>query len=57
MRRILVLTEKHGTRYFDASTDKLLAQASLLVLNARFDDGTHGSYKPSEFKIQSKATP
>ena len=39
MKRILVLTEKHGYRYFDASTDKLLAQAALLVLKERQEDG------------------
>jgi len=39
MKRILVLEEKHGTRHFDASTDKLLAQAALSVLKARFDEG------------------
>ena len=47
MKRILVLEEKHGNRYFDASTDKLLAQASLIVLKERYEEG--GWYfKPSE---------
>lgn len=38
-RRILVLTEKHGTRYIAADTDEDLGKAALRILKERTKDG------------------
>ena len=38
-RRILVADEKHGTRYFDASTFELLDAACRKLLKQRLDEG------------------
>jgi hypothetical protein len=39
MNRILVAHEKHGDRYFDASTDELLDAAAIFLLADRHNDG------------------
>lgn len=39
MQTILVAREKHGDRYFDASTPELLAAASLKLLRERMKEG------------------
>jgi hypothetical protein len=36
-QRILVLYEKHGSRYYDAGTDEALRAAALAVLRDRLD--------------------
>lgn len=47
MMQILIAKEKHGKRYFDASTLELLASASLTLLRERMEDGTYR--KPDSF--------
>jgi hypothetical protein len=37
--RIIVAHEKHGERYFDATTDEAWAQVSLRVLTDRWNEG------------------
>jgi hypothetical protein len=44
MNRVLVFTEKHRTRYFDASTDELLESACLKILRERNELGYY--YEP-----------
>lgn len=39
MKQILIAKEKHGTRYFDASTPELLAESAFRLLKERWDDG------------------
>jgi hypothetical protein len=38
-KQILIAKEKHGTRYFDASTPELLAESAFKLLKERWDDG------------------
>lgn len=45
--QILIAKEKHGKRYFDASTPELLAGACLTLLRERMEDGTYR--KPDSF--------
>lgn len=37
--RILVLSEKHGDRYFDASTEEALYNSALTILTGRLKEG------------------
>jgi hypothetical protein len=39
MGRIIVCQEKHGTRYYDASSDEEWAKSALKILSDRLDDG------------------
>ncbi len=39
MRRIIVVTEKHGTRYFAADTKDQLHASALKILSERLTDG------------------
>ena len=39
MKRILLVDEKHETRYFDAGTDKALYASALKLLGQRVKDG------------------
>lgn len=39
MSKILIATEKYGTRYFDASTEELKNAAAFKILKERFKDG------------------
>jgi hypothetical protein len=45
MNKILIFREKHGSRYFDASTDELICKAALKVLTERLEDG-YWYYEP-----------
>jgi len=47
-RQILVATEKHGTRYFDASTDEQLHRAALKLLAERKEMGWYYDPKPPD---------
>jgi len=38
MNKILIVTEKQGTRYFDASTTELLHAAAFKILKERWDE-------------------
>jgi hypothetical protein len=38
-KQILIAKEKHGTRYFDASTPELLAESAFKLLKERWNDG------------------
>lgn len=38
-KQILIAKEKHGTRYFDASTPELLAKSAFKLLKERWNDG------------------
>lgn len=42
MEAIVIFKEKHGDRYFDASTDELLDRALLSVLRERYAEGLLG---------------
>ena len=46
MNKILIAHEKHGNRYFDASTEELRNAAALKLLTERFDEG-YWYYKPN----------
>lgn len=37
-KQILIAKEKHGTRYFDASTPELLAESAFKLLKERWDE-------------------
>lgn len=39
MKRILIAKEKHGDRYFDASTEELRNKAAFHLLSERFKEG------------------
>lgn len=39
MKQILIAKEKHGTRYFDASTPEALALSSFKLLKERWNNG------------------
>ncbi len=39
MNKILIAHEKHGNRFFDASTEELRNKAALFLLTERFKDG------------------
>lgn len=39
MNKILIVNEKHCTRYFDASTPELLNAAALKILKERWNEG------------------
>ncbi len=45
-QRIIIFKEKHGNRYFDASTEEKLHIAALKVLKERFESGWY--YEPEE---------
>jgi hypothetical protein len=45
MQKILILNEKHDTRYFDVSTDELLVQVAYKILKERADAGYY-YYEP-----------
>jgi len=45
--RILILKEKHGTQYYDVSTEELLHKTCVAVLKRRLEDGWYGT--PEEF--------
>lgn len=38
-KQILIAREKHGTRYFDASTPELLAESAFKLLKERWEEG------------------
>lgn len=38
MKKIIIFKEKHGNRYFDASTEKLRNAACLEIIKERFDE-------------------
>lgn len=38
-KQILIAKEKHGTRYFDASTPELLAESAFKLLKERWNEG------------------
>lgn len=38
-KQILIAYEKHGNRYFDASTPELLAESAFKLLKERWDEG------------------
>ena len=44
MTRILVLTEKHGTSYFDVDTDYQLHITCVSIFKERMNDGYYGPY-------------
>ena len=38
-KQIIIAHEKHGTRYFDASTPEVLAESAFKLLKERWEDG------------------
>ena len=46
MTSILVVNEKHGTRYFDVTTEDRLAKVALYLLKSRFDAGWYPEPEP-----------
>jgi hypothetical protein len=55
MSRIIVCEEKHGTRYWDASSDKAWAESALAILTERWNDGYWYSdplSPPSEWQLE-----
>lgn len=50
MKQILIAHEKHGRRYFDASTPELLAENSLKLLKERWEEDWYWLESPPEGK-------
>lgn len=46
LKKILILDEKHGKSYYDASTNEVLYKALLSILRVRMDTGYY--YEPKE---------
>ena len=42
MKKIMIVKEKHGTMYFDVSTDELLHKTSMYFLKKRLKEGWYG---------------
>lgn len=49
-KQIIVAKEKHGTRYFDASTPELLAESAFKLLKERWDSDWYYYDAPPEGK-------
>lgn len=47
-KRILIVHEKHGIRYFDTSTDELLDKACKHILKERLDNGYYNLHSKVE---------
>ena len=54
--RILVVEEKHGSRYFDARTDDLLFAAALKLIGERMDSRYAFIVKPDEPEYEKELT-
>ena len=52
--RIVVFREKHGDRYFDASTEKKYEAACIKIVKERQLDGWYSAYKPGYPEILTK---
>jgi hypothetical protein len=57
-KRIIVVEEKHGTHYLEASTDEMWAKSALALLTTRFRAG-YWYYDPfedsNEYSVKSRA--
>lgn len=48
--KILVVEDKDGRAYFDASSPILLAKASMRILRERFEEGWYVEHDPEDFE-------
>jgi len=53
MTRILVVNEKHGDRYFDASTDAALHAAALKLVEERLEQGWYGDWRQLDDTLEN----